>query len=119
MGEQTGLGEGGGKGETSAGLDGAARQLSSHAESERSISNEVRIEDGDMWMYNFVGADGHPSVGSGAHLVSPSLDVVCPYVGQCCDTLGPAQGLHVPSSAGECHPRCRKTSHPVEDAVEG
>lgn len=47
MGEQTGLGEGGEKGRISMGLDGAARQLSSHAESERSMSNGVRMEGGD------------------------------------------------------------------------
>lgn len=44
-----------------------------------------------MWTCCFVGADGHPSVDSRAHLVSPSLDPVCPYVGLCCDMLGPAQ----------------------------
>lgn len=88
------------------GLDGAARQLSSHVESERSIGNEVRIEEGDMWTYSFMGADGHPSIGSRAHLVSPSLDLVCPYVGQCCDTLGPTQGPHEPSSAHRGDPCC-------------
>lgn len=79
------------------------------------------MEGRDTWMLAcwFVGADGHLSVGSRAHLVSPSLDLVCPYVGQCCDMLGPTQGPHVPSSAGECDPRCPKTLHPVEGAVQG
>lgn len=54
---------------------------------------------------------------SRAHLVSPSLDLVCPYVGQCCDTLGPTQGPHVP--AGECDTRCPKTLHPMKGSVPG
>lgn len=73
MGEQTGLGEGGGKGGTSMGLDGASRQLSSHVESERSISNKVRIKDGDMWMCNFGGADGLQSSLQGSLQSPPCL----------------------------------------------
>jgi len=119
VGEQTGLGEGGGKGGTSVGLDGAARQLSSRAESERSVNNRVRMEDGNVFMCKFVGTDGHPNVGSRGHVVSSSFDLVCPCVGQCWDTPGPTQGHHVPSLDSECDPFSPKTLHPVEGPLQG
>lgn len=76
------------------------------------------MEDGDTFPWKFVGSDGHPRVSFRAHLVSSSLDLVCPYVGQCWDTLGPTQGPLVPSSASDSDPRCPKSFQPVEVAVQ-